>query len=395
MKSIQESLDHAIKNQPRSDPEVEGPHLVGSDLRHKSKAGTVILFAGVLLLSSTLCTCVLASQPSYFLSITKLDYPREILINSTYRISASVSYSLPKIESYSISTTKWLVAVRLYNSSGNPPSRDTYIASSSINELSGFGTQTFALYGRAPSYERTMNLAVYAMFQTVPSFSGSNPISGPGENNWSYTRGNNSSMTLSIHVTRTATLELQSNVRIPVTVDGYQQYTTDQSGRLEINLLGLQWHLIEVPEEVNLASGVRAVLISWQDGANSASRSVYASSNISLRVTYKTQFFLQVNDNSGSGWYDQGIDVSVVATAKKAARYLDLLGFREVFTGWTGDINSDNLTLTLRMDDPHEVVANWELRFRPGPIRLIVFAILLGVLITIVYKVASVTWKRK
>jgi hypothetical protein len=358
---------------------------VGSDLRHKSKAGTVILFAGVLLLSSTLCTCVLASQPSYFLSITKLDYPREILINSTYRISASVSYSLPKIEGYSISTTKWLVAVRLYNSSGNPPSRDTYIATSATSQLSGFGTQTFALSGRAPTYERTMNLTVYAMFQTVPSFSGSYPTSGPSENKWSYTRGDNSSMTLSIHVTGIATLALQSNIQIPVTIDGYQQYITDQSGRLEISLLGLQWHLIEVPEEVNLARDKRAVFLSWQDGANSTSRNIYLSSDVNLEAAYRTQFFLQVNNSIGSGWYDQGMDVLVVATRKEANGYLSLLGFEDTFTGWTGDVTTNNVTLTLPMDGPHEVAANWKLQFRPGLIRLVMFALILGILFTVAH----------
>jgi len=332
-------------------------------------------------------TMVAAQQAStYYLQISKVDYPQEVPINSTFRITVIINYSLPMLSGYSTSSSKWLIGARLYNSTGGAegPSSETFLATSNVDEVSHSGTDVFTLTVNAPSFQTTISFTIYAMYQSVSSSTVSYLLSDARKGQWSYTHGPNSHVEISIHVSQEVSLYFATNdLQIPLTIDGYQQFETDNSGRLTVKLAVLRWHLIEIPPDVDLGGGARAVFVSWQDGTNASVLSLYFRSNVILNATYRTQFLLKVTNNPGSGWYDNGSYAEVDAVSERQARGLTgLIGFKDVFKGWTGDVESHNITVRMLMNGPHQITAEFRIQYRPSAVKVgvtITISVLLGI----------------
>jgi len=71
---------------------------------------------------------------------------------------------------------------------------------------------------------------------------------------------------------------------------------------------------------------------------------------------WKNQYLLTIDsviDVEGSGWYDEGETTTLSVVFPP--------GFlvRQVFKGWSGDIQSDSETVSIMMDGPKTVVAEW------------------------------------
>ncbi len=327
----------------------------------------LILFLVLPLLASASPIISVAAQQTsnfYYVNIIKVDYPIEVPINSTFRITVVVNYSLPELSGYSISTSKWLIAARLYNSTGGAPtlSADTFVAASNVDQVSNRGTDILSISASAPSFRTALKFTIYAMYQSVSSFTASSPLFAPKDSGWTYSRGPNSNVGFSVKVSETVSLRLTaSDLQIPVVIDGAQGYDTDNAGHLTVNLTVLQWHLIGIPATINLGQGTRVVFVSWQDGTNSTGLPIYMKSDVSLNATYKIQYLLRVNDGQGSGWYDKASIANVNAVSEKRARgIMGLIGFKDVFRGWTGDIQSQNTTVTIIMDKPHQLTAQYQ-----------------------------------
>jgi hypothetical protein len=348
----------------------------------------LLLVLPLLILSHTYSDTMVGAQQAskYYVQISKVDYPLEVPINSTFQIKVVINYSLPIISGYSTSTSKWLMAALLYNSTGDVqgPSAETFLATSNVDEVSNGGTHVFSLTAKAPSYQTTITFTIYAMYQSVYSFIGSYLLSGAKTGHWSYTHGPNSHVEFSIKVSQEVSVYFATNnLQIPVSIDGYQQYETDNLGRLTVKLAVLRWHLVEIPATVDLGGGTRAVFVSWQDGSNSTVLSLYLRSNTILNATYRTQFLLKVNNNPGSGWYDNGSYVEVDAVSERQARGLiGLIGFKDVFRGWTGDVESNNKTVRILMNDPRQITAEFTVQYGPSAVKvglIITISALLGI----------------
>jgi len=341
---------------------------------------TVAIFT-VILLPSVIAHCyanlVVSAQqtPTYYVRVGNIDYPSEVPINFTFRISVVVNYSFPMLSGYSALPALWLITARFYNSTGNAvePSVQTLLGTSDVEQVRNKGTHTFYTTIQAPSYPTTIHVTVYAMFQPLPPYVGSYLPSGLKTDEWSYTHGTDSMVEISINIVQNADVYLSTNKpSIPVTIDGYQQVKTDSSGHLTVKLAVLRWHFIAVPDVVGVGSGVREVFVSWQDGSNSTLLSLYLRSTAYLNLTYKTQFLLTVKGNEGSGWYDESSYAELHAVSERQANgLLGMIGFNEVFSGWSGDLHTHSPTVRVLMDGPHQMVAEWVTRYEPRGVRIV------------------------
>jgi len=348
-----------------------------------------------LILSLTLLAFMVADsrvaaqneETPYYVEIGTIHYPTEVTINSTFQIFLTINFSMPSVAGYSMSTSKWFLQARAYNSS-NPTH---LLANSNLDLVSGQGSQTLDVTLRAPDTETILNITIFAMYQPTPSFQGPNLQYTPLESSWRYTHAQSSFKTVSIAVSDEVALVLNVSppIHVPVTIDGFESYVTDNNGSLTVSLSGLRWHVIELPTLVQLGTSVRAIFVSWGDGYPFNVRDEYFTGSRELSVNYTTQYLLQVQGCQGSGWYVQGSAVTLTAMDEGADRWpLGYFGFRTVFQGWKGDVQSDNKTVRLLMDGPHQVACVTERQFRPPILRAAIMLSFVVVTFGILWKFA-------
>ena len=117
---------------------------------------------------------------------------------------------------------------------------------------------------------------------------------------------------------------------------------------------------VQIQPAVNVSQGVRQSFTGWADGNTSNPREITVTSATILRAMYSTQYLLTVNSNGGtttpSAWYSPNSTVTVAAdnpsnVTADASRYL--------FTSWSGDLSSNSTTLTVKINKPLTLQANW------------------------------------
>jgi hypothetical protein len=78
-----------------------------------------------------------------------------------------------------------------------------------------------------------------------------------------------------------------------------------------------------------------------------------------VTAQYKQQYYLKIVTDrgvaSGEGWYDAGSTAQVFVTTPESSTY----GVNIQFTGWTGDIQSTDLSVKVMMDGPKTMTATW------------------------------------
>jgi M6 family metalloprotease-like protein len=121
---------------------------------------------------------------------------------------------------------------------------------------------------------------------------------------------------------------------------------------------------VEIQPGVNVSQGVRQGFAGWSDGNMSNPRQITVTSNTVLQALYTTQYLLTVNSNGGttaqSGWYQPNKTVTVTAAnpsnvTANSSRY--------IFTSWSGDFSSNSTTMTVTMNKPVTVNANWSKQY--------------------------------
>jgi hypothetical protein len=357
---------------------------------------SLVLLATVsgLVLCAAQQAAVAQQSSTYYLNLSKVDFPPEALINSTFYVSGLLNYSLPPPIAQSTGASKWFIAARAYNTTISPPPSGTFLAMSDPQAVSGTGTIPFRLRLSAAAYQTRMGITLYAMYQPSPSFSGLQLASGPQSGAWRYTLAPTSMLDVWIKTSPTGHIAFSASIRlrVPVTIDSYL-YETNLSGQLLVNVTGLQWHLITIPATISLAPGQRALFIHWQDGTNFTTRNLYMDQDRILVATYKIQFFLTVDKNSGSGWYDNGSIAQLTADrGKQNNGVMALIGFEPVFTGWTGDVTTTNSTVQIPMNGAHVTTAVWKTEFRPSPLKLAAMIMAAVIALATLYKVGHMLY---
>src|SRR2546430_13708652 len=113
---------------------------------------------------------------------------------------------------------------------------------------------------------------------------------------------------------------------------------------------------------IGTGAGERVVLKGWTgDEAGHAalgSNPILMSGPRTAQAEWSKEYFLQVVSDvgtiGGSGWYQEGTSVELTAPAEATSG-----GQTVRFSGWSGDVTSSDLVVTVTMTGPKEVKATW------------------------------------
>ncbi len=120
---------------------------------------------------------------------------------------------------------------------------------------------------------------------------------------------------------------------------------------------------LEAKEIIELVNSTRLVFDGWlKDGMFLRENPVNLEANSSFHVNskYRRQFLLTVSSDKGTvkggGWYDEGS----IAEISMAEKEVGALPFKYRFIGWKGDLEGQNATALILIDEPKEVYAEWK-----------------------------------
>jgi len=114
---------------------------------------------------------------------------------------------------------------------------------------------------------------------------------------------------------------------------------------------------------IDLGNATRLVFDTWiLDGTILGENPIMLEVNSSFQIDarYRRQYLLQLasdrSDVSGGGWYDEGstAEISVEDVTVGA------MPFKYMFTGWSGDLESNSTTAEVLINGPKSIRAEWE-----------------------------------
>ena len=204
-----------------------------------------------------------------------------------------------------------------------------------------------------------------------------------------YDTGRGTLPPLTVVAEASLTVRLQNVKAAEIKIDGQVRRT--DGGEVKVTLPLDVSHTVEMPKEIELAPGTRALFDRWSDGDTSNPRQLTLADDVVLTAIYKIQYLLTVNSESGdpqgSGWYDAGATATFSVTSSiSESGFMGTLGTRIVFDRWSGDSSGSTSTATIKMDGPKSVTAIWKTDYTQaymilGAIGAIVVLALLGVVV--------------
>lgn len=144
--------------------------------------------------------------------------------------------------------------------------------------------------------------------------------------------------------------------------------------------------------------GVRYVFTNWSGSytGHDSLGVVGMDGPKNVTANYEVQFYLKVESRydspKGEGWYDRGSTASVSVLSIAASPY----GTKVFFVRWSGDITSSKNNVTIVMNKPYSVVAEWRVE-EPALRQTQSVYVLLGTyaLLVAVAVVVLFLWRRK
>ena len=95
-----------------------------------------------------------------------------------------------------------------------------------------------------------------------------------------------------------------------------------------------------------------------------------------VTADWRTEYLMTVESDhgkpEGEGWYDAG------STATISVKSSEGIIVRQVFTGWSGDYSGDTTSVSIIMDEPKTVTAEWRTDYLQLYIFIIVVVVILG-----------------
>jgi len=272
----------------------------------------------------------------------KAEYPIQVPRSYTFRINLTVEYGFRDY---------FEISVAVYEGAGGILGSPLW--SSSPERLADVGERVYNVQLKSPAQEGQWVLTAYAFFHDAQGSSYfTDQERGPGF------------VEMRIKVADNAELTLRTpHGGMAVSVDG-TGFTTDHDGVLVRQLEVLTSHSIEVPGNVSMADGWRAVFRGWNGTDHENPKTLLISTDLLLTATYQDEFRLNVVSDvaqfSGTSWYKAGEVASFSAQLFVPQQGLGgMIGMRWKFTGWSGDIASTAGSESVVMDRPYRVVANW------------------------------------
>lgn len=127
-------------------------------------------------------------------------------------------------------------------------------------------------------------------------------------------------------------------------------------------------HTLAVTTPQPGTAGVRYAFSGWSDGGP-ASRTITATAPLTLLAQFTTQYLLSLSSPYGTPWCDSAYSPDCWYDANAMAAFLvdspvqGPPGVRYSFTFWSGDLNSPNPVVAIRMDGPKSETAEWDTEY--------------------------------
>jgi hypothetical protein len=130
---------------------------------------------------------------------------------------------------------------------------------------------------------------------------------------------------------------------------------------------------------VSIGEGRRAIFQAWDAADHSNPKTIFISGDLTLTMDFREEFYLDLVSNvdgvQGEGWYRSGIVANFSASpVARSSGWEGYLGVQWRFASWSGDVESTALKESIVMDQPHQVIATWNIDYEMSMIILIVVA---------------------
>jgi hypothetical protein len=145
---------------------------------------------------------------------------------------------------------------------------------------------------------------------------------------------------------------------VSVKIDGFP-FFTNENGVLKVRVpSGLR--KLEAQKTISLSNGSQAFFANWGDGDSSNPKFIMVKEDLILKINYEKRFEVKVESDygnpKGQGWYSLGslANISVETIIDNGN------GTRILFKGWEGDASLKNANISIKVDGPKILKANWE-----------------------------------
>jgi len=299
-----------------------------------------------------------AQEPNVgLLRVAGVEYPRQVAPRTGFAITVDVEYAIHE---------KGTIKASLFQ--GTRRALGSKLWESEPVTLTGGGDRLWDLNLTAPPAEGNWTLTVIAFYLDAGKWAYYNDsYSGPGY------------IEITLKVAAVAELEVDLGApNISVTVEN-STHVTSVMGQVKLQLpIGRYYHLA-VPPVVQFDNSTRLVFVGWQDGYNGSQRTVKFDGDSKSVGSYKTQYLLKVSSiipgYSNSTWYDAGSNAALSVNSTVPMSWpLSLLGLSYVFKGWIGSAQSDSTNLSITMNGPRVVTANFAVDYAPLVVPAIILA---------------------
>lgn len=267
--------------------------------------------------------------------VTSVAYPQLVSPGSPFQVNIHAEYS-----------DKFLADVGIWDAAAGLMVQSFTL----ISQFTGPGNVTFQLSLTAPSTSGQWNLIAINRVWWQDAWyedpnGGSSPFTVSVEN-----PSNNVTLTLGSVITSAqimvdnASYQIQNGSFTPLTI---------QRGP----------HSLRAPLIVQGDAGVRYVFVGWSDSVNSDPHQIFLTQPTTLTALYRIEYYLSAQSDKGQvvgkGWYEKGAQATVAITPTiSVPSFLGLTGEYR-FNGWSGDSSSTSYILTLTMNTPKQINANW------------------------------------
>src|SRR5208282_740831 len=277
------------------------------------------------------------------LKVVNESYPRQVQPSDRFTVSVDVEYA--------VSTNATIRAV-VVNGSLNANGPELW---HSVSEnIAGGGDKIWTFNLTSPSTEGAMFFTFIAYYysdnETWMYFN--DTTFGPGF------------AQIGIKVATLANIGIYlgySNVQVSV---GNATMDTDAKGvATELLQVGKEY-FITVPPIVQFNNSTRLTFNSWEDGANSTSRTCMLDGDTQLNATYRPQYLVQINSivstYSYSQWYNKGANLTLRAEDSVPMNWpLGALAMKYTFLSWSGGVNSQSTQVNVTVNGPMIISANF------------------------------------
>jgi len=312
----------------------------------------------------------LAEEPNVgLLRVSDVRHPRQVAPAAQVSFVIDVEYAI-----------RFNATVRTSLVDGCPGNLGAELWHSDPLLLSAGGDQLWTANLTAPSSEGEWALTAFAYYFEKGEWKYfTDPDQGPG---FAQTK---------VKVAPLAALEIDLGLSdIPVKVNG-STASTSSLGSVTLQLPVGVAHQITVESILLFDNSTRMVFAGWRDGSNDTQRTLMLDGDLKITGAYRTQYLLRVSSilsaYSNSTWFDSGSNITLRADdSVPMSGVFGMFGLRYVFRGWSGDIESTARSVSLIVNKPRAVNANFDVDYTPIVIPVILLIGIIGGAILLVLR---------